>query len=185
MAQVEDVAVTGPGALEHTRAPCASTTSQGASSAADKTTNEARSTYPTQQIEYDSSKTSPDDVYFRPAAGAAVEVEGDIDVYASHVTVMAMQAEDTDVPYDGPADVSDVTFWAMDGRNFTIDSGQDVNVIGGDYGPASSCGGAYGGGNNGIRMNRPGVAPSDNPGSRASTSTTSSPTTWTHATSSA
>ncbi len=121
----------------------------------------AAGTYPTQRIEYDPSKTSNDDVYFRPAAGAAVKVDGDIDVYGSHVTVMAMQADDTDVPYDGPADVSDVTFWAMDGRNFTIDSGQDVNVIGGDYGPASSCGGSYGGGNNGIRMNRPGVMPSD------------------------
>lgn len=121
----------------------------------------AGGTYPTQRIEHDPSKTSSADVYFRPKVGDAVKVAGDIDVYGSHVTVMAMQAEDTDIPYDGPADVSDVTFWAMDGRNFTIDSGQDVNVIGGDYGPASSCGGAYGGGNNGIRMNRPGVMPSD------------------------
>jgi hypothetical protein len=121
----------------------------------------AGGSYPTQTIEYDSSKTSADDVYFRPATGAAVEVTGDIDVYASHVTFMAMRARDTDVLYDGPADVRDVTFWAMDGRNFTIDSGQEVSVIGGDYGPASSCGGTYGGGNNGIRMNRPGVVPSD------------------------
>lgn len=117
--------------------------------------------YPTQRIEYDPSKVSADDVYFRPAAGQFVRINGDIDVYASHVTVMAMQAADTDVPYDGPADVNDVTLWGMDGRNFTIDSGGEVNVIGGDYGPASSCGGSYGGGNNGIRMNRPGVVPSD------------------------
>jgi hypothetical protein len=117
--------------------------------------------YPTQRIEYDPSKTSADDVYFRPAAGASVDIVGDIDVEGSHVTFMAMQARDTDTLYDGPADVSDVTFWAMDGRNFTIDSGQEVSVIGGDYGPASSCGGAYGGGNNGIRMNRPGTMPSD------------------------
>jgi hypothetical protein len=121
----------------------------------------AGGTYPTQQIEYDSDKTSAEDVYFRPAAGAAVTVAGDIDVYGSHVTVMAMRADDTDIPYDGPADVSDVTFWGMDGRNFTIDSGSQINVVGGDYGPASSCGGSYGGGNNGVRMNRPGVMPSD------------------------
>jgi hypothetical protein len=117
--------------------------------------------YPTQTIEYDPSKTSADDVYFRPAAGASVNVAGDIDVEASHVTFMAMRAHDTDTLYDGPADVRDVTFWAMDGRNFTIDSGIGVSVIGGDYGPASSCGGSYGGGNNGIRMNRPGTVPSD------------------------
>jgi hypothetical protein len=121
----------------------------------------AGGTYPTQRIDYDSAKTSAEDVYFRPAAGASVKVEGDIDAYGSHVTFMAMQASDTDVPYDGLADVSDVTFWGMDGRNFTIDSGQQVNVIGGDYGPASSCGGSFGGGNNGIRMNREGVMPSD------------------------
>lgn len=121
----------------------------------------AAGTYPTQRVEYDSAKTSADDVYFRPAAGAAVKIAGDIDAYGSHVTFMAMQASDTDIPYDGPAAVSDVTFWGMDGRNFTIDSGTQINVIGGDYGPASSCGGSYGGGNNGIRMNRPGVMPSD------------------------
>lgn len=121
----------------------------------------AAGTYPTQRVEYDSSKTSADDVYFRPAGGASVRIAGDILAYGSHVTFMAMQANDTEIPYDGPADVSDVTFWGMDGRNFTIDSGAQINVIGGDYGPASSCGGSYGGGNNGIRMNRPGAMPSD------------------------
>jgi hypothetical protein len=109
--------------------------------------------YPTQKVQYDSGKTSAEDVYFRPAAGDSVKV-GDIDAYGSHVTFMAMQADDTDIPYDGPADVSDVTFWGMDGRNFTIDSGAQINILGGDYGPASDCGGSYGGSNNGIRMNR-------------------------------
>jgi hypothetical protein len=121
----------------------------------------AGGTYPEQRIEYDSDKTSTEDVYFRPAAGSFVDVDGDIEAYGSHVTFMAMRARDTNVPYDGPADVSDVTFWGFDGRNFTIDSGQQVSVIGGDYGPASDCGGSYGGSNNGIRMNRPGVMPTD------------------------
>jgi hypothetical protein len=121
----------------------------------------AGGTYPTQRVEYDPSKTSATDVYFRPAAGASVNIAGNIDAYGSHVTFMAMQALDTEIPYDGPADVSDVTFWGMDGRNFTIDSGREISVIGGDYGPASSCGGSAGGGNNGIRMNREGVMPSD------------------------
>ncbi len=118
-------------------------------------------TYPTQRVEHDSDKTSATDVYFRPAAGEFVNVAGDIFAYGSHATFMAMQAGDTEVPYDGPETVTDVTFWGMDGRNFTIDSGQGVGIIGGDYGPASSCGGSYGGGNNGIRMNRPGVMPRD------------------------
>lgn len=121
----------------------------------------AGGTYPTQRIEYDSGKTSATDVYFRPAAGSFVNVAGDIFAYGSHVTFMAMRAQDTEIPYDGPADISDVTFWAIDGRNFTVDSGAQISIVGGDYGPASSCGGSYGGGNNGIRMNRPGVMPSD------------------------
>lgn len=121
----------------------------------------AGGTYPTQQIEYDSDKTSATDVYFRPAAGSFVNVAGDIFAYGSHVTFMAMQGRDMEIPYDGPADVSDVTFWGIDGRNFTVDSGAQVSIVGGDYGPASSCGGGYGGGNNGIRMNRPGVMPTD------------------------
>ncbi len=120
----------------------------------------AGGTYPEQRVEYDGDKTSAEDVYFRPAAGSFVNV-GDIEAYGSHATFMAMQARDTNIPYDGPADVSDVTFWGIDGRNFTIDSGQQVSVVGGDYGPASSCGGSYGGGNNGVRMNRPGVMPTD------------------------
>jgi hypothetical protein len=116
--------------------------------------------YPEQRVEYDEDKTSPEDVYFRPAAGSFVHV-GDIEAYGSHATFMAMQARDTNIPYDGPADVSDVTFWGMDGRNFTIDSGRQVSIVGGDYGPASDCGGGYGGSNNGIRMNRPDVMPTD------------------------
>lgn len=116
--------------------------------------------YPSQRIEHDSSKTSSEDVFFRPVAGEAVEVDGDIEVYGSHVTLMAMRALDTNVPYDGPVSVTDVTFWAMDGRTFTFDSATRISVIGGDYGPASSCGGPYGGGNNGIRKNSP-TMPSD------------------------
>jgi hypothetical protein len=141
--------------------PCASFSRAYEVSSPGQVVDVAGGTYPTQVIDYDSSKTSSEDVYFRPAKGSLVNVAGDIDVYGSHVTVMAMQARDTDVPYDGPADVRDITFWAMDGRNFTIDSGSQVSVLGGDYGPASSCGGSYEGGNNGIRMNRPGVMPSD------------------------
>jgi hypothetical protein len=141
--------------------PCASFGRAYEVSSPGQVVDVAAGTYPTQVIDYDSSKTSSDDVYFRPAKGSFVDVAGDIDVAGSHVTMMAMQARDTDIPFEVPADVRDVTFWAIDGRNFTIDSGSQVSVLGGDYGPASSCGGSYGGGNNGIRMNRPGVMPSD------------------------
>jgi hypothetical protein len=52
-------------------------------------------------------------------------------------------------PYQFP--VSDITLRDMDARNFMVMSASDVRVIGGDYGPASDCGGPYGGSNNSIR----------------------------------
>ncbi len=118
----------------------------------------AAGTYSEQSINYvntspKNSTSDQPDVVFQPANGASVTINGDITTYASHVTVQNMTARDTDIPYDGPAVVRDVTYKNMDGRNFTIDSGININIIGGDYGPASSCGGSFGGGNNGIRKN--------------------------------
>lgn len=113
----------------------------------------AAGNYPSQTIQHDPSKTSASDVYFRPAAGARVTVLGNIRDYGSHITLFGMYAKDTDVPYDGPVPVTDVSLVAMNARNFTIDSATNVRVIGGDYGPASDCGGSYGGSNNGIRKN--------------------------------
>ncbi|HEY1359585.1 MAG TPA: hypothetical protein VGF21_14880 [Thermoleophilaceae bacterium] len=111
--------------------------------------------YPEQTIRHDPAKTSPADVYLVPARGAHVVVQGNIRDYGSHIAFYGMSANDTDVPYDGPVPVDDVTFAGMNGRNFTIDSATNVRVLGGDYGPASDCGGPYGGSNNGIRKNAP------------------------------
>ncbi len=112
----------------------------------------AAGSYGNQTIQRDTGLTSSEDVVFRPAGGAGVTL-GSVTVYGSHVTLQGMQAIDltarvTD-PYQFP--VSDITFRDMDARNFMVMSASNVNVIGGDYGPASDCGGPYGGSNNSIR----------------------------------
>jgi hypothetical protein len=111
----------------------------------------AGGSYGGQTIQRDAGFTSSEDVIFRPAPGASVTL-GTVTVNASHVTLEGMSATDLDArvtdPYRYP--VSDITFRNMDARNFMVMSASDVNVIGGDYGPASDCGG-IGGSNNSIR----------------------------------
>jgi hypothetical protein len=112
----------------------------------------AAGSYGSQTIERDTGLTSSEDVVFRPASGASV-VLGSVTVYGSHVTLEGMQATDLTARVTDPYRfaVSDVTFRNMDARNFMVLSASNVSVIGGDYGPASDCGGPYGGSNNSIR----------------------------------
>ena len=112
----------------------------------------AAGSYGDQTIQRDAGLTSSEDVVFRPASGATVTL-GTVTDYGSHVTLEGMNATDLNArvtdPYQFP--VSDITFRNMDARNFMVLSASDVSVIGGDYGPASDCGGPYGGSNNSIR----------------------------------
>ncbi|HST54961.1 MAG TPA: choice-of-anchor Q domain-containing protein [Solirubrobacteraceae bacterium] len=111
--------------------------------------------YPSQAINADSSKTSASDVTFTPASGASVTV-GTIHVYGSHLTFKDFTVQDVVTGnYDqspGRPDPSDITMQNLTGRNFEIDSTTNVTVSGGSWGPASACGGPYGGNNNSIRQ---------------------------------
>jgi|GEM_PF-2018935 len=133
-------------------APCRSLNRAYQVAAAGDVVQLAAGSYGNQTIQRDAGYTSSEDVVFRPAPGANVTL-GNVTVYASHVTLQGMTATDLDArvtdPYQFP--VSDITFRNMDARNFMVMSATDVNVIGGDYGPASDCGGPYGGSNNSIR----------------------------------
>ncbi len=112
----------------------------------------AAGSYGDQTLQRDTGLTSSEDVVFRPASGATVTL-GTVTVYASHVTLEGMNATDLNARVTDPYQfaVSDITFRNMDARNFMVMSASDVNIIGGDYGPASDCGGPYGGSNNSIR----------------------------------
>jgi hypothetical protein len=94
-------------------------------------------------------------IAFLPAPGAAVRFTGRIEVFGSHVALAHMTVQDVIVGnYDqtaGRINPTDVTLAHLRGRNFQIDSATDVTVKGGSWGPASACGGPYGGTNNSIR----------------------------------
>lgn len=103
-------------------------------------------------------------VTFEPAPGASVRFTGTINVYDSHVELEGMSVQDVTVgDYDqtaGRPNPTDVRLVNLSGRNFQIDSATHVTVEGGSWGPASACGGPYGGSNNSIR-DITGVVPSD------------------------
>jgi len=94
-------------------------------------------------------------ITFRPNPGASVRFADTVYVFGSHVTLERMTVADVIVGnYDqtpGRPNPSDVTLAHLSGRNFQIDSATDVTVTGGSWGPASACGGPYGGTNNSIR----------------------------------
>jgi hypothetical protein len=118
--------------------------------------------YPSQTIS-GSSKAGSAHVRFAPAPGASVTLTGTIYVFASHVTIEGMSVKDVVTGnYDqspGRPNPTDVSLLNLTGRNFEIDSATDVTVEGGSWGPASACGGPYGGNNNSIRQTIPAVAP--------------------------
>ena len=118
--------------------------------------------YPGQTIP-GASKAGSAHVLFAPAPGASVTVTGTIYVFGSHVTIEGMNVQDvTSGNYDqtpGRPNPTDVALLNLTGRNFEIDSATNVTVEGGSWGPASACGGPYGGNNNSIRQTIPAVTP--------------------------
>jgi hypothetical protein len=91
----------------------------------------AGGTYPRQDVSGDPSKTSPQDVVFRPAPGARVTL-ADLNVKARHLEIRNMTVNEfwtTDV-YS-----QDVTMRNIVAYGFIINSSRDVRVIGGSYGP--------------------------------------------------
>jgi hypothetical protein len=115
----------------------------------------AGGSYPGQTIDGDSAKASNADVIFRPAAGAHVRVSGPIYLYGSHLTLRDLHVGDVTIGnYDqtpGRPNPTDVSLRGIVGRDFEIDSATDITISGGAWGPASACGGPYGGSNNSIR----------------------------------
>jgi hypothetical protein len=112
--------------------------------------------YPTQAIGGESGEaTKTGRITFRPAPGSSARFTDTIYVFGSHVVLERMAVRDVIVGnYDqtpGRPNPTDVTLARLRGRNFQIDSATYVAVRGGSWGPASACGGPYGGTNNSIR----------------------------------
>jgi hypothetical protein len=120
--------------------------------------------YPGQAIGGEGPDRAAGRVTFKPAPGASVRFTGTINVYDSHVDLEGMKVQDVTIgDYDqtaGRPNPTDIRLIDLTGRNFQIDSATHVTVEGGSWGPASACGGPYGGTNNSIR-DITGVVPSD------------------------
>lgn len=93
----------------------------------------ASGTYGGQTIGIDSTKTSPDDVLFRPASGATVSAAY-LHVYGSHIEIRNIRL--TSWPgWRTWRSADDVTLRELTAPKFTILGSSHVSVIGGDYGP--------------------------------------------------
>ena len=86
--------------------------------------------YPGQTISTDLGKTSEDDVVFRPAKGARVELTAILVVLASHIELRRMHG--TALKSQGG---DDQTFRNIDVNGLFIQGSSRVSVIGGDVGP--------------------------------------------------
>jgi hypothetical protein len=142
--------------------PCLSMGHAYEKASAGQTVQMLAGSYPSQTIS-GASKAGSAHVLFAPAPGASVTLTGTIYVFASHVTIEGMSVKDVVTGnYDqspGRPNPTDVSLLNLTGRNFEIDSATNVTVEGGSWGPASACGGPYGGNNNSIRQTIPAVAP--------------------------
>ena len=148
------VAPGGSGSACTSSAPCGSFDAAYAAAAPGDTVQVAGGSYSGQSITA-SNKTSGANVVFQPAPGATVKVAG-IDVYRSRVTLKDMDLGNEDLTIrkqdvSNPAAVDSVTAQNLTGRNFNIFDATNVTIHGGEWGPASDCGGPYGGCNNSLR----------------------------------
>jgi chitodextrinase len=93
--------------------------------------------YGNQSMSYDSTKTSNEDIVFRPADGATVNV-GVFDMGTNktegprHITLNGFGFKISSLK---PKHAQDLTFINLDVGDTQLSSSQDISYVGGDYGP--------------------------------------------------
>jgi hypothetical protein len=94
----------------------------------------AAGAYPQQNLSVDASKTSENDVVFRPAAGAHVTV-ADMNVHGSHITFENFKIPGGD--WTTFHETDDITFRnvSIENGGFYTQSSSDISIIGGSVGP--------------------------------------------------
>ena len=97
----------------------------------------AGGTYGRQTIDKDSSKTSPADVVFRPAAGASVVLD-ELSVRGSHVEIRNMRLVTDGAVGSNPIDTRDVTLRNVSGRSLFLRA-DDTRIVGGSFGGFNAC----------------------------------------------
>ena len=93
----------------------------------------AAGTYPTQELDVDPAKGDGRPVTLRPAEGAEVVVDGDLNVYASNIVVERLRI--TDNWYAKPSSAG-LTFTDVDAAKFYVASASNIRVLGGRIGPS-------------------------------------------------
>jgi len=93
----------------------------------------AGGTYPGQIVEPDARKTAGPAVVFRPATGARVTLTEELRVNATYVEFRSMAMPD----WYASSTADHVTFRSIDADAFYITGGNNIRVLGGDYGPSA------------------------------------------------
>jgi hypothetical protein len=88
----------------------------------------AGGSYPGQTISPDPAKTSPNDVVFRPAAGAAVTIAGELDANGSHFELRNMTINQANFP----SSADDVTFRSIVNHGMWMQGAINISIIGGE-----------------------------------------------------
>jgi hypothetical protein len=92
----------------------------------------AGGSYPGQTVSPDASKTSPNDVVFRPAAGATVTVTGQIDANGSHFELRDMTISQINFPRSA----DDITLRNVVNHGMWMQGPSNISIVGGEI----SCG---------------------------------------------
>ena len=107
----------------------------------------AGGTYPDQTITLDTSKvTASADVVLMPAPGATVTINGDLNVYGSHLDIRGtpsnFKLHNLEVlGTQGSNTAQHDTFENLDGAGFEVGPTSYITIQGGDWGPNYVCGG--------------------------------------------
>lgn len=122
-------------------APCASFDYAYHVAAAGATIELAGGTYPAQTIAADLTKLdAPNNVVFQPAAGATVQIDGDLWMYGSHATFRNLKLHKlVNQALPGALTSHDVVFENLDGETFNIGPNYRIAIVGGDWGPSLAC----------------------------------------------
>jgi hypothetical protein len=98
-------------------------------------------TYPAQTVNLDLTKLdATSDVVFQPAAGATVQIDGDLSMYGSHAVFRNLKLHKlVSAASTGALTSHDVMFENLDGETFNIGPNFRITIKGGDWGPSLAC----------------------------------------------
>jgi hypothetical protein len=122
-------------------APCASFDFAYHLAAPGATIEIAGGTYPAQTVNVDLTKLdATSDVVFQPAAGATVQIDGDLTMYGSHAIFRNLRLHKlVSDALEGALTSHDVTFENLQGETFNIGPNYRISIVGGDWGPSLAC----------------------------------------------